>query len=101
MKSMHSLRFTIAALALGVLVGVAAPAVAQTVTADNVGEMVQKATTAADHTALAEYFRGQAKVASENAQKHRSMLVSGPSKSSRQVWDSHCKRSHKIPTPPS
>ena len=92
MKSMHSLRFTIAALALGVLVGVAAPAVAQTVTADNVGEMVQKATTAADHTALADYFRGQAKVASENAQKHRSMLVSGPAKSSREVWDAHCRR---------
>jgi hypothetical protein len=35
----------------------------RTITQDNVGEMVQKATTAADHTALADYFRAQAAAA--------------------------------------
>ena len=92
MRYVHLLRFIVAALTLGLAVGVAAPVVAQTITPDNVGEMVQKASTAADHTALADFFRAQAKVATENAQKHRTMLVSGPSKSSRQVWDAHCKR---------
>lgn len=86
------IRIVTAALAIALAVGFAAPTVAQTITEDNVGEMAQKATTAADHTALADYFRAQAKVASEGAQKHRSMLVSGPAKSSRQVWDAHCKR---------
>jgi hypothetical protein len=91
MRYANSLRVIVAALALGFAVGTAAPAVAQ-ITPDNVGEMVQKATTAADHTALADYFRAQAKEASASAQKHRSMLVSGPAKSSRAVWDGHCKR---------
>jgi hypothetical protein len=88
MRYVHSLGFIVAALALGF----AAPVFAQTITQDNVGEMVQKATTAADHTALADYFRAQAETAKDSARKHRAMLVSGPSKSSRQVWDGHCKR---------
>src|SRR5512139_2949723 len=91
MRYVHSFRAIAAALALGLAIAVAAPVVAQ-ITEENVGEMVQKATTPADHTALADYFRAQAKEASANAQKHRTMLVSGPSKSSRQVWDAHCKR---------
>ena len=92
MKFPHCVRSIASALALGLAVGIAAPAVAQTITSDNVGDMVQKASTAADHTALADYFRAQAKQAQSMAQKHRAMLVSGPSKSSRQVWDAHCKR---------
>lgn len=92
MHTSSSLRFLAVALVLGLLIGAAAPVVAQTITADNVGEMVQQASTAAEHTALADYFRAQAKVAKDNAQKHRSMLVSGPAKSSREVWDAHCRR---------
>jgi hypothetical protein len=92
MRYAQSVRSIAAALALGLTVGLAAPVVAQTITADNVGEMVKKASTAADHTALAEYFTAQAQTAKDNAQKHRTMLVSGPSKSSQQVWDQHCRR---------
>lgn len=92
MKYVHPVRAIAAALALGLAVGVAAPVVAQTITADNVAEMVQKASTAADHTALADYFRAQAQQASGNAQKHRAMLVGGPTKSSRGAWDAHCRK---------
>jgi hypothetical protein len=92
MKYLNSVRAIAAALAVGLAVSFAAPVVAQTITPDNVGEMVKKASTAADHTALAEYFRSQAEQAKSMAQKHRAMLVSGPAKSSQQVWDAHCKR---------
>jgi hypothetical protein len=80
-------------LALGLVLAVASPMVAQ-ITEDNVAEKVQKASTAADHTALADYFRAQAKKAKDNARKHRAMLDvgGGGGKSSRQVWDAHCKR---------
>jgi hypothetical protein len=54
--------------------------------------MVKSAKTAAEHTALADYFRAQAQTAKDNAQKHRTMLNAGPSKSSQQVWDAHCKK---------
>jgi hypothetical protein len=70
----------------------AAPAAAETVTSDNVAELTQQATTAADHEALAAYFRGEAKAAAAKAQKHRAMIAVGPPKSSRSVWDAHCKR---------
>lgn len=86
-----SLRAGLAALALGLAVGGPAPAVAQQITADNVGQMVHQATTAADHRALADYFRAQATAAQDQAQKHRAMLMSGPAKSSSAVWDAHCK----------
>ena len=76
MRYVQSFRLVVAALALGLAVGVAAPVLAQ-ITEDNVAEMVQKATTAADHTALADYFRAQAKKAEDNAHKHRAMLDVG------------------------
>lgn len=88
----HRIPIAFAALAVAAVVGLALPATAQTITADNVGEMVQKATTPAEHTALADYFRAQAKDASASAQKHRAMMVTGPAKSSREVWDAHCRR---------
>ncbi len=64
---------------------------AATITDDNVGAMVNAATTAADHQALAEYFRAAAKDADKLAQKHQSMLLSQPGKGSS-VWDAHCRR---------
>ena len=88
----HRISIALATLAVALAVGLTTPATAQPITADNVGEMVQKATTAAEHTALADYFRARAKEASEGARKHRSMLVSGPKKPARQDWDAHCKR---------
>lgn len=91
MRYIHSFRIIAAALGLGLVLGVAAPVIAQ-ITEDNVAEMVQKATTADDHTALADYFRAQAKKAATSAQRHRAMLASGPAKSSTHVWDAHCKR---------
>lgn len=46
-------------LAAAVMLATAMPAFAQPITEDNVGEMVHKASTAADLTALADYFRAQ------------------------------------------
>lgn len=82
----------IALIAVLTLVG-ATSAPAQTITVDNVAEMAANAKTAADHTALATYFREQAKVAEDGARKHRAMLTTGPSnKTVRSVWDTHCRR---------
>ena len=91
MRYIRMSRNIAAALALGLAIGVAAPVLAQ-ITEANVGEMVQSATTAADHTALADYFRAQAKEAADRARKHRAMLVSSSPKTSRHVWNAHCKR---------
>lgn len=83
--------FTVGVVAAALMLGTAVAATAQ-ITEDNVAEMVHKASTSAEHTALADYFRAQAKVASEQAGKHRAMLVGASPKSSRHVWDAHCKR---------
>lgn len=92
MKTSRWLRGAIAATATTLLVWPALPAGAETITADNVGEMTQKASTAADHAALAEYFRTQAEAAEKGAQKHRTMLNAGPDKPGAKLWNAHCKR---------
>lgn len=89
----HPLRAAAVALCIGLLATATAPALAETITTENVAEMAANAKTAADHTAIAEYFRAQAETARKEAQKHRAMLVTGPSnKTSRSVWDAHCRR---------
>lgn len=90
MKHNYVIRIVAAAIILGTAV---MPAMAQQITEDNLGEIVQKANTAADHKVLADYFRTQAKVASDQARKHRAMLVGMSPKSSRHhAWNAHCKR---------
>ena len=64
---------------------------AEAITDDNVAAMVTAAKTAADHQALAEYFRAEAKEAETLAQKHRGMKLSHSQKGGS-VWDAHCTR---------
>jgi len=81
------------ALALSLALLGPLPASAQTITADNVGEMAANAKTAADHTAIAAYFHEQAKAAMAQVQKHRAMLATPMgNKPSGSVWDAHCRR---------
>lgn len=64
---------------------------AEAITDDNVAAMVTAAKTAADHQALADYFRAEAKEAESLAQKHRGMKLSHSQKGGS-VWDAHCTR---------
>ena len=75
--------------AVALMLGFATVAVSAEITADDVVEKVQSAKTAADHEALAAYFRAQAAAATENAKKHEAMTM--PSGGSREVWGNHCK----------
>lgn len=74
-------------LALG---AIARPAGADTVTDDNVAQLVQSAKTSADHQALADYFNAKAAAAGASAKKHEGMLSVMQGKP-RELWRSHCK----------
>jgi type III secretory pathway component EscR len=68
---------------------------AATVTDANVAELTATAKTAADHEALAAYYRKEAKEASANAEFHENMLQrwnAAPGKQSFNAMKPHCQR---------
>ncbi len=81
----------LAAFAVVLSAASAREARADAITSDNVGAMVNAAATAADHQALAEYFRTEATAADKMARKHQSMLLSQTGKG-HNIWDAHCRR---------
>lgn len=81
--------FTRVATLVLLLSGAAAVPADADVTDDSVVEQVQAAKTAADHEALAAYFRAQAAAAAANAKKHEAMTM--PMGGSRDIWANHCK----------
>jgi hypothetical protein len=96
-------RLIVAALTWAALTLAQAPAVsaADAVTDENVAERVASAQTAADHEALAAYFRAQAAAAGEKVKLHQNMLSSSAKKvagKSWVSWEMHCQsliRSYK------
>jgi hypothetical protein len=74
----------------------AAVAVAETVTDANVAELTETAKTAADHEALAAYYREEAKEALAQVEFHQKMARSGSRPApGKQAFDSmkpHCER---------
>lgn len=63
------------------------------VTDDNVAERLASAQTAADHEALAAYFRAEAAAAGEKVKLHQAMLASATKKVAGKSWVSwelHC-----------
>lgn len=80
-------------LLLAVPAGVA---FAETVTDANVAELTATAKTAADHEAIAAYYREEAKQASANAESHKRMLrrwdTSAPGKQSFNAMKPHCEK---------
>lgn len=78
---------------IGLLVTTITPAARADVTEDNLADKVATATTAADHEAIAIYFRG---VAAENAKKvtdHEAMMMRMTAKRGKPaaIWEAHCK----------
>lgn len=67
------------------------PAADQPVTDDTLMERLESAKTAADHEALAAYFRDKASAARRDAQRHQAMLVARTSKGPS-PWHAHCTR---------
>ena len=63
----------------------------QPVTDDTLIERLESAKTAADHEALAAYFRDKASAARRVAQRHQAMLVARTSKGPS-PWHAHCTR---------
>jgi hypothetical protein len=64
----------LAAVAFGFALAI--PAGAAEITKDNVGEHIAAAKTAADHQAIASYFRSEAQEEEDRAKRHESMLAS-------------------------
>ncbi|HLE57048.1 MAG TPA: hypothetical protein VJB15_08195, partial [Rhodothermia bacterium] len=62
------------------------------VTDDNLAQSIASATTAADHEALAAYFRGKAAESAERVKRHEAMIKSYEKIGGRpfQVWKPHC-----------
>jgi len=70
-------------------------AIAETVTDANVAELTAKAETAADHEAIAAYYRAEAKEALEQVKFHEAMAKrgTGPSAPGKQAFNAmkpHC-----------
>lgn len=83
----------VAALCIALILAQVSPApAADAVTDDNVAERVASAQTAADHEALAAYFRGEAAKAGEKAKVHEDMLNSLRKVGGRTwpSWKTHC-----------
>ncbi len=64
----------------------------ESVTDDNVTERIATAKTAADHAALASYFRARAEDSAARAKKHEAMLASYKKLDGRpyEIWKTHC-----------
>ena len=62
------------------------------VTEQNVTQRISTAKTAADHQALAAYFKAQAATAAQKVKDHQAMLASFKKIGGKpgQVWESHC-----------
>ena len=73
------------------LVAIQQPAYADQVTDANAFEKSATATTAADHEALAAYFRGKAEAAGKEAAHHKQMLTASMSGRNYAAMLPHCR----------
>jgi len=83
----------LAALALAALSSLAAVAIAEDITDQNVAERVATAKTAPEHDAIAAFFKAQATAAGDKVKEHEAMLATwekGTSGRSIIVMRQHC-----------
>jgi hypothetical protein len=80
------------AVAMGLLVGLATAVVAAgpPITEEQLPEKIEKATSAADHQALASYYRGEAQAAEKKVAEHETMAARYAGLTGKRDWASHC-----------